>query len=136
MNPTPVQFYYAFKRIFCLNYFQYSENSNCIQDFDDILSEIPNSSNKKIQNIMFPEKSPFKFKMSLLIGSVDYRDLSLLDQNSLIYVCGYLMKKCLEKHSCDVRINYAKFQITLETNNFCFLILKHILIKKIQLMTI
>jgi hypothetical protein len=30
MNPTPFQFYYAFKNIFCLNYFQYSENSNCI----------------------------------------------------------------------------------------------------------
>lgn len=114
MNPTPVQFYYAFKKIFCLNYFQYSDNSNCIQDFDDILSEIPDPSNKEIQNIMFPEKSPFKFKTPLPIGSVDYRDLTLPDQNSLTYVCGYLMKKCLEKHSCDVCINYAKFQQDLD----------------------
>lgn len=56
-----------------------------------ILSEIPDPSNKKIQNIMLPEKSPFKFKTALPIGSVDYRDLSLPDQNSLTYVCGNLM---------------------------------------------
>jgi len=48
MNPTLVQFYYAFKKIFCLNYFQHSENSNCLQDFVDILSEIPDPSNKEI----------------------------------------------------------------------------------------
>jgi hypothetical protein len=59
---------------------------------------------------MFPENSPIKFKMPLPIGSVYYRDLSLSDQNSLTYVYGYLMKKCLEKHSCDICINYAKFQ--------------------------
>jgi hypothetical protein len=116
MNPTPVQFYYAFKKIFCLNYFQYSENFNCIQDFDDILSEISDHSNKEIQNIIFPEKSPFKFKTPLPIGSVDYMDLSLPNQNSLTYVCGYLMKRCLEKHSCDVctYTNYAKFQQDLD----------------------
>jgi len=79
MNPTPVQFYYALKKIFYLNYFQYSEHSNCIQDFYDILSEILDPSNQDIQNIMFPEKSSFKFKTTLHIGSVDYRDLSLPD---------------------------------------------------------
>ncbi|KAE9523295.1 hypothetical protein AGLY_016243 [Aphis glycines] len=84
-----------------------------LKNFDDILSEIPDPSNKEIQNIMFPEKSPFKFKTPLPVGSVDstvYRDLTLPDQNSLTYVSGYLLKKCLEKHSCDVCINYAKFQ--------------------------
>ncbi|XP_029344988.1 uncharacterized protein LOC115034027, partial [Acyrthosiphon pisum] len=54
------------------------------------------------------------YNVYIPIGSVDYRDLSLPDQNSLTYVCGYLMKKCLEKHSCDVCINYAKFQQDLD----------------------
>ncbi|KAL4142280.1 hypothetical protein QTP88_004768 [Uroleucon formosanum] len=53
------------------NYLEFYPN------FDDILSEIPDPSNKEIQNTMFPEKSPFKFKTALPIGSVDYRDLSL-----------------------------------------------------------
>ncbi|KAL4121983.1 hypothetical protein QTP88_014398 [Uroleucon formosanum] len=44
-------------------------------NFGDTLFEIPDPSNKEIQNIMFHEKSPFKFKTALPI--VDYRDLSL-----------------------------------------------------------
>jgi len=33
-NPTTVQFYIAFRNLFCLNYFQYSPNANCIKDHD------------------------------------------------------------------------------------------------------
>ncbi|KAL4130637.1 hypothetical protein QTP88_008057 [Uroleucon formosanum] len=84
-----------------MNYMRMSD------DFGDILSEIPDPSNKEIQN-MFPKKSPFKFKSALPIGFVDYRDLSLPN------VCGYLMKKCLEKHSYNVCINYATFQQNLD----------------------
>ncbi|KAE9522127.1 hypothetical protein AGLY_017471 [Aphis glycines] len=62
-----------------------------INYFDDILSEIPDPSNKKIQNIMFPEKSLFKFKTPLSIGSVDYRDLTLPDQ--FINICLWLFNE-------------------------------------------
>lgn len=113
-NPTPVQFYYSFKNIFCLNYFKHSDNANCLQDFDDILSEISDPTNTEVQNIMFPDKTPFKFKTSIPVASVDYRDLELPEQNVLTYICGYLIKKCLETHVCDICINYAKFQKNVE----------------------
>ena len=40
LNPTPVQFYCAFKKLFCLNYFKQSSNANCLKDFDKILSHL------------------------------------------------------------------------------------------------
>lgn len=54
-NPTPVQFYCAFKKLFCLNYFRHFPNANCIKDLDEILchsnqSQVPNS------NVIFPEQ--------------------------------------------------------------------------------
>jgi len=40
LNPTPVQFYCAFKKLFCLNYFKHSPNANCLTDLDTILSQL------------------------------------------------------------------------------------------------
>lgn len=113
-NPTPIQFYYSFKNIFFMNYFKHSNNANCLQDFDDILFNIQDPTNSEVQNIMFPDKTPFKFKSSIPVTSVDYRDLELPDQNILTYICGYLIKKCLETHICNICLNYAKFQKKLE----------------------
>jgi hypothetical protein len=48
------------------------------------------------------------------IGTVDYRDLNIPDQNSLTYICGYLIKKCLEKHVCPVCTDYAHSQKSLD----------------------
>lgn len=97
-----------------MNYFKHSNNANCLQDFDDILSNIQDPTNSEVQNIMFPDKTPFKFKSSIPVTSVDYRDLELPDQNILTYICGYLIKKCLETHICNICLNYAKFQKKLE----------------------
>ncbi|XP_060869573.1 uncharacterized protein LOC132944310 [Metopolophium dirhodum] len=36
------------------------------------------------------------------------------EKNAFIYVCGFLMKKCFEKHSCEVCIHYAKSQKKLD----------------------
>jgi len=62
-NPTPVQFYYSFKNIFCLNYFKHSDNANCLQDFDEILSEISDSTNIEVQNIMIRIKLHLNLKL-------------------------------------------------------------------------
>lgn len=35
--------------------------------------------------------------------------MSLPDQNVLTCICDYFMKKCLEKCSCDARIDLATF---------------------------
>lgn len=64
----------------------------------------------------FYEKSQteyFKFK-GIDIGTVDYRLLNLPEKNTLTYMSGYLMKKCIEKHTCQICIDYAHSQKHLD----------------------
>lgn len=61
---------------------------------------------------IFLEKTPFNFS-GLKISTTDYRELNFPAINALTYV-GYLIKKCIEKHSCDVCLNYAKCQQQLD----------------------
>jgi len=93
-NPTPNQLSWAFKKIFCLNYFQTSPDINCIEDLDQILcSEVATD---EVLNVLEPEKNLFKLK-PISIGTVDYRNLDLPERNTFTYECGYVMQKCLEK---------------------------------------
>jgi len=110
-NPTPYQLLYAFKKNFLLNYFQHSQKANCINDLDAILAQMPTDSDLDIMTL-FADKTPFQFKKicPLSIGQVDYRNLEIPDQNAFIYVCGYIMSKCLSKHSCEICLEYAKTQ--------------------------
>jgi hypothetical protein len=65
--------------------------------------------------ILFPEKNPFKLKKSFIsIDSSDYRNLLIPEKNTYAYVCGFLMKKWIEKHACDICINYSKSQKQLD----------------------
>ncbi|CAI6377566.1 unnamed protein product [Macrosiphum euphorbiae] len=65
-------------------------------------------------NVLAPEeKHIFKFK-SLQVGTVDYSKLNIPEANAYTYVCGYLMKKCLEIHSCQVCVDYANCQKTID----------------------
>jgi len=112
-NPTPVQFIQSFKKIFCLQYFKHSPGANCIEDLDQVLGHMNDKPNNKIMNVLAPEeKHIFKFK-SLQVGTVDYRKLNIPEANAYTYVCGYLMKKCLEIHSCQVCVDYANCQKTI-----------------------
>ncbi|CAI6352963.1 unnamed protein product [Macrosiphum euphorbiae] len=112
LNPTPIQFIWAFKKMLYLNYFQHSPGTNCIKDFDQILcSDEPSSSKYLI--LEEPNKELFMFK-GIAVGTVDYRHLDLPEINTFTYVCGYLMKKCLEKHTCDICIEYAQYQKQLD----------------------
>ncbi|CAI6353718.1 unnamed protein product [Macrosiphum euphorbiae] len=108
LNPTPIEFSRSFKKIFCANYFKHSPGANCIEDLDEILgSELPQC--EKILNFEGSDKNLFKFKC-INIGTVDYRQLDIPEQNALTYICGYLMRKCLEKHICQVCTDYAYYQ--------------------------
>ncbi|XP_025406891.1 uncharacterized protein LOC112680883 [Sipha flava] len=49
-------------------------------------------------------EQPSLWKINLLIP----------EKNAFAYVCGFLMKKCIEKHACDICINYAKSQKQLD----------------------
>ncbi|KAF0705073.1 THAP-type domain-containing protein, partial [Aphis craccivora] len=83
-------------------------------DSDQILcSEIVTD---EVLNTLEPEKNLFKFKPTS-IGTVDYRNLDLLERNTFTYVCGYIMKKCLEKHVCQDCINYVCHQKQLDQSH-------------------
>lgn len=112
-NPTPVQFYIAFRNLFCLNYFQYSPNANCIKDLDDILCHM-NSREVGISNVILPEPSSSDTYFNFKIGTVDYRHLNLPEKNALHYVCGYLYSKCLSQHTCDLCVDYGRYQTNLD----------------------
>ncbi|CAI6357309.1 unnamed protein product [Macrosiphum euphorbiae] len=114
INPTPIQFYYAFKKKFFLNYMKHSDGSNCLEDLDLILTNIGEiSSPLQNSNILFTDKTPFNFN-NLNVGTLDYRVLNLTSKNALTYVSIYLIKKCLEKHSCDTCLDFAKNQKSID----------------------
>ncbi|KAG5873519.1 hypothetical protein JTB14_026605 [Gonioctena quinquepunctata] len=41
-NPTPIQFQRGFKKLFALGYFEQTEGTNCLEEFDEILTHITN----------------------------------------------------------------------------------------------
>jgi len=104
LNPTPVQFYCAFKKLFCLNYFKHSPNANCLKDLDSILSHsnVEETGNCNTP-VILPKQTanPINFIPYLKIEDVDYRDLNIPESNALNGICGYLYMKCLKSHTCD-----------------------------------
>lgn len=100
----PIQVVRAFKKLLCLNYLQHSKIANCEQDFGELLSKFrePPTQIVDILNEVNKEDNP------LVIVDVPNEQLSLPAKNALTYVCGYLMTRCLQVHSCDVCQNYAK----------------------------
>jgi len=115
-NPTPIKFIQSFEKIFCLQYFKHSPGANCLQDLDEVLTHISDQpTTNKINHLFVSEEqnhlSNFK---SIKIGTVDYRKLKIPERNAYTYVCGYIMKKCMEKHVCQVCIEYANHQKTLD----------------------
>lgn len=55
---------------------------------------------------------------SFSMGNSEYINRKLPFQNGLSYVSGYLLHKCLGKHSCDVCVCYAKECETVSNNNY------------------
>lgn len=100
------------KKMLYLNYFQHSPGANCINDFDQILSSVVPSTDKALI-LKEPNQELFIFK-GIPVVIVDYRYLEIPEKNSFTYVCGYLMKKCLEKHTCQVCVDYAQYQKQLD----------------------
>lgn len=64
-NPTCIQFKRTFKKLFCINYFEYSEGANCIDDLDDVLTSLDKMPSEELK-IIFPEKIVDKNKSSPL----------------------------------------------------------------------
>lgn len=113
-NPTSVQFYCAFKKLFCLNYFQHSPDANCIKDLDRILCHLNPAEQTNSSSVIFPEETPITCSTGLKIGTVDYRNLDVPESNALTFVCGYLYSKCLNVHCCELCIEYGRSQKDLD----------------------
>jgi len=118
--PTPIKLIWSFKQNFYSNYFSHSDNANCIADLDEILSKMNTAPiNDENIKIIFPEKNPFTFfkNNTITIDTPDYRNLSITEKDDFTYVCGFLMKKFIEKHTCCTCINYAKSQKPISKRN-------------------
>lgn len=103
-NPTAVQVNQGFKKLFCLNYFQQSDGTNCAEDFDTVLSSVNAESIRGFQ-VVVSQKVNFS---NLNIQETDYSNLNLVHKNAVSYLCGYLLKKCFNKHRCDLCELYSK----------------------------
>lgn len=102
---------------------KHSDGSNCLEDLGLILTNIGEISPPLFNsNILFLEKTPFQFN-NLNVGTLDYRELQLTSKNALTYVSGYLIKKCIEKHSFNTCLDFAKSQKSID-EAFIFIHLK------------
>ncbi|CAI6345555.1 unnamed protein product [Macrosiphum euphorbiae] len=116
IHPTPIQFKRIFKKLFCCDYFEQYEGSNCIQDLDDILLRLENTPTSEIK-ILFPDKNLFQFPLPIR-NIKNYKQINLPDQNALTYFCGYLMGQCLKVHQCSTCLNFAQATTSLSSETF------------------
>lgn len=118
-NPTPIQFCRSFKKIFALGYLDNVETANCIDDGTKALLNLTPEFVKSCNNVCAdPTYSPLR------VFTNDYVNLKSPEGNALVYVTGYLIKKCLTRHSCDVCINFANDSDTLFKEELFFCKLK------------
>lgn len=121
-NPTPIQFCRAFKKIFALKYFDSSEGANCMDDVNDVLLSLTPELTEQCRYILarpdIPNYAPLK------VFTRDYKNLKSPEGNALVYVTGYLMKKCLMQHSCDICIDFSKSSENLLDQDVIFCKLK------------
>ena len=116
--PFPMSFYYYSKEKFIRN------STNCDADFDAMLVQCKETT-EKIQPTAANEitrvtTEPFQ------VDELDYQQPSveqnLMRSNAITYVTGYLLKKCLQKHNCQVCSKSLAHQSELDSSNklFCF----------------
>lgn len=99
-NPTPIQFTRAFRKLFALKYLDQPEGTNCLEDFNEILINLtPDLMENSAQFTSVVTPNTFT---QLRVFTNDYKDKTTVDGNALVYVTGYLMKKCQLQHTCDV----------------------------------
>jgi len=114
INPTTIQFQRSFKKLFCLSYFEYNDGANCIEDLDSVLTNMNNTPAEQLK-IIFPEKKCVVQINKLSVDGRHYRSLALPERNAFIYICGYLISKCLKIHSC---LEYARSTTELSSEHF------------------
>lgn len=113
-NPTSIQFKRTFKKLLCMNLF-HSGTENCEADPDEILLRLCDTSEgTPLETVTNPSQTNIRI-------DTDYQTNELLQKNFVTYICGYLMKKALNKHTCETCENFAKAQSQLDDSLlFCY----------------
>ena len=103
-NPTPLQFTRTFKKLFYDNFLITISTGNCTADFDSILAgstcqpkSKKTSSSKKI--LEPPDQG------SIEVDVTDFKtclEENAIGMNAIAYIAGYLLKKRLLKHPCEI----------------------------------
>nr|CAH7731266.1 unnamed protein product [Callosobruchus chinensis] len=116
-NPTPIQFSRAFKKMITLKYINDEVGGNCMKDVSDVLVNISSDLIQQSTEICILPKETTK---SIKVFTRDYRNLETSEGNAIVYITGYLLKKALLQHSCDICREYVKLN-DLEENasHFC-----------------
>lgn len=102
-NPTSIQFCRAFKKMFALRYFDQADGANCMEDINEVLLSLSSDILEECNETFATSKTIYN---PIKVTTNDYRNLETPEGNALVYVTGYLLKKSLRKHSCDVCLNY------------------------------
>lgn len=117
-NPTPIQFCRAFKKMFTLRQLEQTEGTNCIEDINELLL----NASPVIQQVnIFPPIPPVTCT-SIKVFTNDYKNLKTPEGNSLVYVTGYFLRKCLLQHSCETCEEFSQLDnLDAEEKTFCHL---------------
>lgn len=113
-NPRADSLYLHFKKFFFSNIIKPPKAGNCEDDLGKLLIQTSGISQ------LNDETSPTEVKESpgisnedsdntIQIMSSEYNQLDITEKNALFYVCGYLLKKCGERHNeCQILKSYMK----------------------------
>jgi len=113
LNPTSIQFTRAFKKLFSMKVLQHTDTQNCAEDTDTMLNLIGASCSSPSS---FSVSIPSPTRPVLDIPNHDYYNMNLPEENAFKYVCGYLIKKCLEIHACEACTVYFNENKTVIDN--------------------
>lgn len=113
-EPTCVQFERAFRKSFSCQITKLCSGSNCSDDFDSVLSEYGNFiENKCTVTHNEAVTHPMTHTSSMTFD--------IPEQNSFLYTCGYLLRRCVDEHKCLSMINYASNYSDQPTTNNLYL---------------
>ncbi|CAH2105527.1 unnamed protein product [Euphydryas editha] len=113
-EPTCLQYTRAFRKIFLCQILNLSDATNCTEDFDNILTQFLQFTKNRPQAqvcIQNPPEIQPKKKFS--------EKYDMPEENAFYYICGYLLRRCVENHKRDCLssyiVNYASSS-AYETN--------------------
>lgn len=86
--------------------FFHSDFQNCSQDTAKILNLHVDSVQRFALDSPTSPGNPDTQGITIFLKDCDYH-LHYVEKNSIRYICGYLMRKCLDVHNCATCLRYA-----------------------------